>query len=99
MLVFVYAPWCGHCQAFKPIWEQFKAKYSFIIDIREINSDEQPKLVKTLEVEGFPTILLLSQKHRYEFQGPRTVAGLEAFLKKNYNPHLTKNLANYRSKE
>lgn len=81
MLILGYADWCGHCKQFKPTWDEFKNKYQKVIDIREVNADKQQNVMKQLEIKGFPTVLLLKDGQRHEYSGPRTVDGLEKFVK------------------
>lgn len=96
MLILAKATWCGHCRSFAPIWEQFKKKYSSVLDLREVDADKDKDVIQELEISGFPTILLLNG-HRVEFDGPRTMAGLEDFVKQNLNPHIKDDLKKYRS--
>jgi len=83
MLILASATWCGHCKSFKNIWSQFKQKYGNVIDIRELDADKNPKIIKELKVQGFPTIILLNNGKRIEYNGPRTMSGLESFVKDN----------------
>ena len=98
MLIFAYADWCGHCQNFKPIWNQFKTKYAKILDIREVNADKDKAVIQNMGVRGFPTIVMLHNGTKHEFEGPRTVQGLENFVKNVVNSHTKENLKNLRSR-
>ena len=80
MLVFVYAPWCGHCKKFKPIWQKVKQKYQGKVQAFEVNGDKHGELVKKLGVQGFPTVLFIHNGQQVEFEGDRSVAGLEKFF-------------------
>jgi thioredoxin-like negative regulator of GroEL len=97
MLIFCYADWCGHCQKFKPTWNGFKSKYAPVLDIRELNADQDKQEIGNLGVRGFPSVMLLNNGKRTNFEGPRTMAGLEQFVKTNLNTHLNDNLKNYRN--
>lgn len=62
MMVFFYAPWCGHCQRSKPEFEklmQMARGRAFMI-----NCDEHQDIAKAHDIQGFPTI-------RYYPNGPR----------------------------
>lgn len=98
MLVLAYADWCGHCQSFKPAWNQFKAKYGKVLDIREINADKDKKIMEHMQIKGFPTVILLHNGTRHEFDGQRNIQNLERFVKGVVNPHLNEDLQNYRMK-
>ena len=97
MLVLAYADWCGHCKSFKPIWNKFKEKYQNVLDIREVNTDSDKTIMKNLGVNGFPTVIMLENGVKHDFNGPRTLEGLEKFTKNVVNSHLNDNLKNYRS--
>ena len=90
-LIFAYADWCGHCQKFKPTWNKFKAKYGKILNIRELNADTDGNMINQLGIRGFPTIMMTSPNGRQEFEGQRTLAGLEKFVLEN-NPHIDQDL-------
>jgi len=56
VLVEFYAPWCGHCQALKPIYEQVANEYASDeqITVAKINADKHE--IPGIDIEGFPTI-------------------------------------------
>lgn len=98
MLVLGYADWCGHCKKFMPVWNQFKDKYMPILDIREVNADEEKDKLEALGIRGFPTVLFLDGKKKHSYEGPRTVEGLENFVRSKANRHLRDNLSDYTKK-
>ena len=85
MIVFLYAPWCGHCKTFKPTWNKIKKKYSGKIQTKEINSDKQPQEIKKYKVEGFPTVLFMKGNQRIEYQGDRSAEDLDKFFQNALN--------------
>jgi len=98
MLILGYAEWCGHCKTFKPTWNEFKRTYDKVIDIREVEADKDPAIMKELGINGFPTIIMLVNGKKIEYtEKGREFIDLENFVKKNLNPHLKSKLANYRS--
>ncbi|MFA9214873.1 MAG: thioredoxin [Candidatus Methylacidiphilales bacterium] len=64
VLVDVYAPWCGPCKKMAPylaeIAEEKKDKLTFI----KVNADESQEIVKNLNVEELPTLILYKNGKR-----------------------------------
>ncbi|KAF2007733.1 disulfide-isomeras-like protein [Amniculicola lignicola CBS 123094] len=88
VLLEFYAPWCGHCKALAPKYEELAQLYA---------SEELSKLVTiakvdaTLndvpdEIQGFPTIKLFAAGKKdapIDYSGSRTVEDLIQFIKDN----------------
>lgn len=73
-LVLVKAEWCGHCQAFKPIWQQLggkvpKDKLNFVT----LDSEADKSFISRISnLRGFPTIYFVPQKGgAMIYNGPR----------------------------
>lgn len=55
-LVEFYAPWCGHCQALKPAWQQAATALKGIVNVAAVDCDEHKSIAGEHGVQGFPTI-------------------------------------------
>ena len=53
-----YAPWCGHCKALKPAWNEMAAEYkaSTSVLIAEVDCTAEEDLCNKHGVEGFPEL-------------------------------------------
>lgn len=60
-LVFVYAPWCGHCQHYKPIMDELEKMPNRSVQIARVRDDVYPKtaLGQKVPVDGYPSLMLV----------------------------------------
>ena len=89
VLVEFYAPWCGHCKALAPKYEELASLYaespnlSSKVTIAKIDAtnNDVPEAI-----QGFPTIKLFPAGEKdspVEYEGDRSVDDLVEFVKKN----------------
>lgn len=80
-LLFYFAPWCGYCKNFMPVWNKLK-KYRkmYKIDMQAINCDEHPMICKRDDVKSYPTLRLVSDNKIIEYSGDRTLDDLLKFI-------------------
>ncbi|MCJ1313967.1 protein disulfide-isomerase precursor [Agyrium rufum] len=89
VLVEFYAPWCGHCKALAPKYEELGAMYQSNADFDskvtiakvDATANDVPD-----EVQGFPTIKLFpagSKDTPVEYSGDRSIDDLANFVKEN----------------
>lgn len=57
VLVDWWAPWCGPCRAFKPIFEAASDQHRDVT-FAKINTDEQQELAGAFEIRSIPTVML-----------------------------------------
>ena len=80
-LVYFYMDGCGHCKKFSPVWDQFASSYNGNLNIRKVERNNAGDELNQYQIQGFPTVLLLDGNGgKKEFQGERTIQGLEAFI-------------------
>ncbi|KAM3513277.1 hypothetical protein MY11210_003053 [Beauveria gryllotalpidicola] len=68
-----YAPWCSHCQALKPTWEQLAKSMRGKLNIGEVNCDQEKRLCKDVHAKAYPTILFFKGGERVEYRGLRGI--------------------------
>ncbi|KAL8052157.1 hypothetical protein ABFX02_06G194800 [Erythranthe guttata] len=87
VLLELYAPWCGHCQALEPIYEKLgkhlRGIDSLVIAKMDGTTNEHPRA----KPDGFPTILFFPAGNKsfdpITFDNDRTVVEFYKFLKKH----------------
>jgi len=58
VLVDWWAPWCGPCRMFGPIFERVSNQHPEAI-FAKINTEEQPALAQAFEISSIPTLMVI----------------------------------------
>lgn len=66
-----YAPWCPHCQAMGPTWDQLAKNMQGKLNVGEVNCDKESRLCKDVNARSYPTILFFKGGERAEYRGLR----------------------------
>ena len=83
-LVKFYAPWCGHCKKFEPVYEQIAEKLhrrNGDVRVGRVDATAHPGIVGPFNLEGYPTVLLLKGGAAVgTYKGARTLEGVIGFV-------------------
>lgn len=81
ILLLYYLPTCGHCKEFMPVWNNIKS--GLPITTKEINCSENNELCNRDNIEGVPTIRLVTSNKVIEYDGNRDYENIVNFVKNN----------------
>lgn len=77
-----YAPWCHHCQAMGPNWDQLAKEMQGRLNIGEVNCEKESRLCKDVHVSGYPTILFFRGGERVDYDGLRGLGDFVQYAEK-----------------
>ena len=56
-----WAPWCGPCKGFAPVFEAASEKHGGIV-FAKVNSDDEQELAASFNIRSIPFVMLLREK-------------------------------------
>ena len=83
-LIKFYAPWCGHCKAMQPQYEELATALKGEINVAEVDAAEHRSLGSRFDIKGFPTLVFMKGGKVVRYKGPRTQAALTDFVRGGY---------------
>ncbi len=61
VIVDFWAPWCGPCRGFAPVFEKASEAHPDVV-FAKVNSDEQQELASAFGIRSIPTLMVFREK-------------------------------------
>ncbi|KAI9096600.1 hypothetical protein DFS34DRAFT_650693 [Phlyctochytrium arcticum] len=78
--IMFHAPWCGHCQTLKPVFEQLAPHLQGRVNVGKVDCTVEGATCRQFGVRGYPTLkFMISPAPAIEYKGSRSFDAMKSF--------------------
>ncbi|KAF8931208.1 thioredoxin-like protein [Dissophora ornata] len=78
-LIEYYAPWCGHCKALAPIYDELAVALKGQVNVAKVDCTQNEEICHKEKIRGYPTIKLHQHEQSIEYRKMRSVEAMSDF--------------------
>ncbi len=61
VIIDFWAPWCGPCQSFAPVYEEMSEQYENVV-FAKVNTEEHQDLAAQFQIRSIPTLMVFREQ-------------------------------------
>jgi len=97
VIVFVVAPWCGHCQRLEPTIKTIEKKLMKEQELNNVHlikvSDSNVSNIDVKKPDSYPSIVSMDKGRHYDYKGDREPEDIMNFIRNNISKKNKKNIS------